>query len=131
MTEMDHRVAGQSQLPGEHVGPFKVRGETAWLFPSGVIVLSLAIASYVWLVADVLLSRPLACDIEDQHVRAVGLITAGGFACLMASTAERPRTQLSVGLVTGLIAGISGAAIVVLLYGTQCIPFRMYVRQMV
>jgi hypothetical protein len=113
-----------------HLGPFRTQGEMAWLVPCGLILLTAAAFGYAWVVADILIPRPLLCEVEGQHALILGLFAGTGAGCLAAASLNSRWAQLPVFIASAFVAGGIGVALTALLYATQCTPFRMFVRQL-
>jgi hypothetical protein len=113
-----------------HLGPFKIAGETAWLVPSGGIVLLVTLLTYAWILARLLFSRPLVCDVESNYVSILGLTTGVGVGLLVAAMFERSSAQVLSFLGSAVPAGIGGAALVIWMFSTQCASFQLFLRRM-
>jgi hypothetical protein len=112
-------------------GPFRTQGEAGWLLPCGIILLIVAALGYGWIVADIVLHRPLLCDIETHHMFMLSLPLACG-AGLLAAAVVGPVAAKVLSFAAGaLVAGAGGALLVALLYSTQCTPLPMFLRQLV
>jgi hypothetical protein len=119
-----------AKTPLTHLGPFRTQGEAAWLVPCGLVLLTAAVFGYAWIIADILIPRPLLCEIESQHALILGLFVGTGAGCLVTATRKHVRAQVAAFIASIVAAAIIGAALTAMLYGTQCTPFRMFVRQL-
>jgi hypothetical protein len=111
--------------------PFRTQGEAGWLFPCGVILVTAAAMGYGWVIMDIVLQRPLLCDIETHHMFMLDLPMACGLGFLAAAVFERVSAKVLGFVVTTLVAGVGGALLLALLYSTQCTTFQMFLRQLV
>jgi len=112
-------------------GPARIRCEAGWLLPCGVILVTAAVIGYGWIVVDILVKRPLLCEIETHHMFMLDLPLASGIGFLAAAMSERISARIVSFLASALVAGAGGALLVALLYSTQCASFEMFVRQLV
>jgi len=126
-----HFATMQVQPVSSRLGPFRTQGDTGWLFPCGVILLAAAAVGYGWIIVDIVLKRPLLCDLETHHMLMLSLLLGWSIGFLAAAVFDSVTAKVLSFLTTALVAGTGGAVLVALLYATQCTPFQMFVRQLI
>jgi hypothetical protein len=130
-TALAEPQAMEWQAARTHMGPFKMVGDTAWLVPCGGIVLFTAVFASAWIMTNVLVSRPLLCDLETNYVTVLGAAMGVGVGCLVAAVFDDPRAQVLSLLASGVMATLGEAALVMWLLSNQCTSFRMFVHQLI
>jgi hypothetical protein len=87
--------------------------------------------TYAWIMTNVLVARPLLCDLETNYVNILAAAMAVGVGCLVAAVFDHPRAQVLSFLGSGMMAAMGGAALVIWVFSSQCTSFRMFVRQLI
>jgi hypothetical protein len=123
-------MSPQRSHPITRIGPFRLQGSGAWLFPCAVLSLSGAVVGYLWLAAVAVLSSSLTCTMQLPMSVFLGAMLGVGAGFLLATAfGGRASKFVVIAFVFAAMGGV-GFLAADALYALRCQSSIPLVRQL-